>query len=452
VPSPDVATPVAPTATPPAAVAAVAPRLRPPFGDAPAAAEAPSAADDEIEARLAKLDPAASLRTSLDGVLRAWRVPGVRGDEEVARDGIESLAHDRGLEELRLTGNLSMLRLLDLPAILEIRPHGARATSYVVLMSIGDDQVAVNAGGETVQLTPAQLDRVWFGDAHIVWRDFEWLGPTFGDEAQGAHVARLQKVLARAGLYDGPANGAFDGPTKAAVVGFQRSRRLDPDGRVGRLTRIALYGAASGYALPKLAAAPSTPGGPGRGVRDRRCVVSSILEALRELEGDRPPAVRRELPPPERPPGVARRATGAMIPVLGGLAVGIVVFGIYAWGPRIAESPAPLAPAATPAASAPVADPAPAERPNWLDTADAPRAKVDRTATAAPAPAPPAPAERTATAERPADPPPARPAAEDRTDSDSGGPAPAARSPSRGSPTPKTPPRASRRSASRVVV
>jgi general secretion pathway protein A len=261
VPSPDVAPPPAPPEppAPPAAVAAVVPP--PPSVTPPAAADAPSAVDDEIEARLAKLDPARSLRTSLDGVLRAWRVPGVRGDEEVARDGIEPLVHERGLEELRLTGNLSMLRLLDLPAILEIRPQGARATSYVVLASIGDDQVALIAGGETVQLTPAQLDRVWFGDAHIVWRDFEWLGPTFGDEAQGAHVARLQKLLARAGLYDGPANGAFDGPTKTAVVGFQRSRRLDPDGRVGRLTRIALYAAASGYALPTLAAVPSTTDG-----------------------------------------------------------------------------------------------------------------------------------------------------------------------------------------------
>jgi len=167
--------------------------------------------------------------------------------------------HDRGLEDLRLTGNLSMLRLLDLPAILEIRPQGARSASYVVLTSIGDDEVALAAGGETVRVSPGVLDRVWFGDAHIVWRDFEWLGPTFGDEAQGAHVTRLQKLLSRAGLYDGPANGAFDGPTKTAIVAFQRSRRLDADGRVGRLTRIALYGAATGYALPSLAAVPSDP-------------------------------------------------------------------------------------------------------------------------------------------------------------------------------------------------
>ena len=254
-----VATASAPSDTPAAAVAAVTPPA-PSLAAPPAPAGGGStAADDEIEERLATLDPARSLHSSLDGVLRAWRVPGVRPDEEVGRDTLEALVHDRGLEELRLTGNLSMLRLLDLPAILEIRPQGARSASYVVLTSIGDDEVTLAAGGETIRVSPAVLDRVWFGDAHIVWRDFEWLGPTFGDEAQGAHVARLQKLLSRAGLYDGPANGAFDGPTKTAVVGFQRSRRLDPDGRVGRLTRIALYGSATGYALPSLAAVPHEP-------------------------------------------------------------------------------------------------------------------------------------------------------------------------------------------------
>jgi hypothetical protein len=135
--------------------------------------------------------------------------------------------------------------------------------------------------------------------------------------------------------------------------------------------------------------------------------VSSILEALRELEGDRPPAVRRELPPPEAPSGVARRATGAVIPILGGLAVGVVAFGIYAWGPRIATEPA----AVTPAPATPAADAQPAERPNWLDTADAPRAKVGRTATAPAPPATPVLPERAATADRPAA-APAKPASD----------------------------------------
>jgi len=155
-----------------------------------------------------------------------------------------------------MTGNLSMLRLLDLPAMLEVRPPGARESSFVVLSGIGDGEVTLALGTETLRVSPALLDRVWFGDAHVLWRDFEWLGPTFGTESKGPHVARLQKLLGRAGLFGGQATGAFDGPTEAAIIGFQRSRRLDPDGRVGRLTRIALYGAASGYQLPRLA----TPG------------------------------------------------------------------------------------------------------------------------------------------------------------------------------------------------
>jgi peptidoglycan hydrolase-like protein with peptidoglycan-binding domain len=49
-------------------------------------------------------------------------------------------------------------------------------------------------------------------------------------------------------------NGVFDGQTEAAVLAFQRSRLLAPDGRVGKLTRIVLYGAAGGYARPTLGA------------------------------------------------------------------------------------------------------------------------------------------------------------------------------------------------------
>ena len=221
---------------------------------APAAAPA-QVADDatDLERRLARVKPERSLRTSIDAVLAAWRVPALRPDETATPESLETIAHGRGLEDLRLTGNLSMLRLLDLPAILEIRLADNRESSYVVLTRIANDEVVLNAGAENIRVSPAALDRVWFGDAHVVWRDFEWLGPTFGSEAKGAHVARLQRLLARAGLTGATATGTFDAPTKEAVLVFQRSRRLDPDCRVGRLTRIALYAAASGYQVPTIA-------------------------------------------------------------------------------------------------------------------------------------------------------------------------------------------------------
>ena len=72
--------------------------------------------------------------------------------------------------------------------------------------------------------------------------------------AHGAQVARLQALLRRIGVYDGPESGDYSAPTEAAVLAFQRSRLIVADGRVGPLTRIMLY-AAVGYARPTLAAA-----------------------------------------------------------------------------------------------------------------------------------------------------------------------------------------------------
>jgi general secretion pathway protein A len=249
-PEPEAAPVAAPTPTPAAA--------------ATVAAE-PEDAGVAFERRLARANAARTLRGAVDTVFAGWHVQALRADEDPAPDDLEAVAHRRGLEDLHLSGNLSMLRLLDLPAVLELRVAGTKDPSYAALTGIADDAVTLVVGGETTQLAPAALDRMWFGDAHVLWRDFEWLGPTFGTEGRGAQVARLQRLLARAGLYGGQASGTFDAATKAAVVGFQRSRRLDPDCRVGRLTRIALYGATAAYPLPTLAGgarAAAASGGP----------------------------------------------------------------------------------------------------------------------------------------------------------------------------------------------
>jgi general secretion pathway protein A len=232
--------------------AALAPPV--PAGAAPAAAPA-AAPDDAVasfERRIASVPADASLRDAIDAIFRAWHAPIARSDEATASESLDAMARRRSLEDLHLTSNLSMLRLLDLPALLELRPSETSESKYAALTAIDDGGITLQVGPETVRVTPAVLDRVWFGDAHVFWRDFEWLGPTFGDEAQGTHVTRLQQLLGRAGVFAGPATGTFGDATTAAVLEFQRSRRLDPDCRIGRLTRIALYNAAGNYQMPTL--------------------------------------------------------------------------------------------------------------------------------------------------------------------------------------------------------
>ena len=213
----------------------------------------------DLQQRLAPLDPDRSARAAVDAILKAWDVSGLRSDEVSLPDRLEPVAWRRGLEELLLTGNLSMLRLLDLPGLLPLRLPGTPGVRFVALAGVDDQQVVLLIEGESVVVTPAVLDAVWLGEAHVLWRDFEGLGRTLGAEARGPQVARLQRLLMRAGAYDGTPTGVFDDATAAAVLTFQRSRLLVPDGRVGRLTRIVLYGAAGGHRRPSLTAGMAPP-------------------------------------------------------------------------------------------------------------------------------------------------------------------------------------------------
>ena len=118
--------------------------------------------------------------------------------------------------------------------------------------------------------------------------------------------------------------------------------------------------------------------------------MSSILEALRELEGRRPPTSTSIALPAEQPPAVNRTAEvigivsiGLVLGALGFLLI-IAVSGVLkAFASR--ERPAPA-----PTMVAEAAAPAPG-RPSWLETADPPRARIERTG---PEPARAAPVER----------------------------------------------------------
>jgi hypothetical protein len=134
--------------------------------------------------------------------------------------------------------------------------------------------------------------------------------------------------------------------------------------------------------------------------------MSSILEALRELEGERArsgPKTTTVVDAPREP----QRSLGAVIPLTGGLAIGVVAFGAYVfWSARgVPSLPAPAATGAPAAATQPAAEPA-QSGPAWLERAEAPRARVtpppqeEASARPAAAPAPPV-----APAARPAPPP-----------------------------------------------
>ncbi|HLY36456.1 MAG TPA: AAA family ATPase [Candidatus Binatia bacterium] len=247
-PSEPAAPPTPAAAEPPATVVAtaVAPA-------APAVAD-PARPTLDVAARLAGVNATQSVRAAGDALFAAWHARPLDVREGPLPAAFTAAAQQRGLEYLPLVGNMSMLRLLDLPAILEFRIPGADGTRYATLVGVTATGALLDVGGAVVPVDTAFLDAHWFGTAHLVWRDFESLGRAFGREGRGAYVARLQGLLRKVGVYHGPLSGIFDTPTEAALLDFQRSRLLVPDGRVGRLTRIVLYAASGGYERPTLGA------------------------------------------------------------------------------------------------------------------------------------------------------------------------------------------------------
>lgn len=74
------------------------------------------------------------------------------------------------------------------------------------------------------------------------------MGPVLRRGASGAAVERLQRALAAEGFNPGAIDGRFGPATEAALVAFQRSHGLLPDGIAGPLTWARIDG--DGAALP----------------------------------------------------------------------------------------------------------------------------------------------------------------------------------------------------------
>jgi len=216
----------------------------------PPAAPVPSA---EVERALAFVSRAASAEAAVDALLAAWHAPALAPSEAVGPWELARIARQRGLEYLPVVGTASMLRVLDLPAVLELHVPGADEPRYAALTGLGEGRPLMVVAGKPTEVDSAFLDQHWFGQAHVFWWDFEGLGSaSLQPWARGVAVVRLQALLLRAGASGVVENGTFDAATTAAVLDFQRSRLLLADGRVGRLTRIVLYTSAGIYPRPTL--------------------------------------------------------------------------------------------------------------------------------------------------------------------------------------------------------
>jgi general secretion pathway protein A len=96
------------------------------------------------------------------------------------------------------------------------------------------------------------LESLWYGTAHVLWRD-AWGGRRYLAEGmKGGSVGQLQSSLKDLGYYRVKPSGVYDEKTAEAVMAFQRDHFLDEDGILGPQTRIVLYQALKRFDMPTL--------------------------------------------------------------------------------------------------------------------------------------------------------------------------------------------------------
>jgi len=215
----------------------------------------------EVARMLLARTEVASTTAAVQALLQRWNERPLEPHEMVIPMDLDAIAARRNLHYLSISGTVSMMRILNLPAILELVMPGAVGPRYAVLRGIDEAACLLAIDGNVLTVEPSFLDAYWLGQAHIVWRDFEGLSPSLAKGTTGGRVRRLQEMLAQLTFYTGPITGVFDDDTEMAIAAFQRSRRLFADAIVGRLTRIVLYDALGDYEHPRLISKDSNGSG-----------------------------------------------------------------------------------------------------------------------------------------------------------------------------------------------
>jgi general secretion pathway protein A len=160
-----------------------------------------------------------------------------------AESQVTALWGGRTLERTALRTHLDQIRRLDLPVVLEMFHPGRTDTCFVALLRLADGQALLARGpGATLQVSEAELDRLWTRQATFLWRDFDALG---SPPDAGRAAAWTRASLGRLGYL---ADGA---DLTSAVARFQSDAFLSADGVIGERTLMTLYSRGP-YARPRL--------------------------------------------------------------------------------------------------------------------------------------------------------------------------------------------------------
>ncbi|RJQ85160.1 MAG: hypothetical protein C4519_03595 [Desulfobacteraceae bacterium] len=210
-----------------------------------------AAAIQALEHRDSRLDAVAR-------VLESWRQsPPSAGQLPAATadtDYFEIAAHQYGLRMYTVQSNWSLIKQMNLPAILPLKKSAEGEIVYMALVGWREGlvQLVGPPGQGVVQTTLDALLPYLHGPVYLYWKNALGFDGLISSGSPAKQVGAVKNLLRRAGYGQIDALPVFDQDTAQAILDFQSRNSLEPDGLIGPLTKIFLIQAADIIHYPRL--------------------------------------------------------------------------------------------------------------------------------------------------------------------------------------------------------
>ncbi len=152
-------------------------------------------------------------------------------------------AKQNGLLIRRVEGDLSLVKKLNLPAILELYLPKDLSPIYLTLTKIDSNKIKFKSGGKDnmIEVGPNELESYWSGVAYIPWKNFLSISGTIPLDSKKDSIMTLKMLLRDIGFNEIEISPFYDQRTRQAIKEIQKKYAIRIDGIVGSTTKIVLY-------------------------------------------------------------------------------------------------------------------------------------------------------------------------------------------------------------------
>jgi general secretion pathway protein A len=212
---------------------------------------------ENLDDFLNSMDSRATRASALTAVLDLWteqpEISSLLGDMDDDQAFFRIAAKQKGLQILRITEGVDLLRKLNLPAILELRLADNLPPKYVALVKMHQDDFTFSdpESGE-VAWSLSRIKPYWPGVAYIPWKDFLGYEGVIPYKSSADSVLSLKAFIRDLGYQGIEISPTYDDQTMTVIKAIQAKHGIRTDGLVGPFTKIALYDENRSLNIPRL--------------------------------------------------------------------------------------------------------------------------------------------------------------------------------------------------------